>query len=124
MARSLLILLGAELFGAALALSQMPQELSRQVAALPFPPTAIVARYLLLGCPMESLAMVLPTLPAFAPVVLSLDLDFDETQALVWIGILVLLALEVGMISPPFGLNLVVSTGSHRTFPLRRPTGK
>ena len=107
-----LILLGAELFGAALALSQMPNELSRAVVELPLPPiaiiVAIVAIYLVLGCAMESLAMVLLTLPVFIPVVLQLDLGMSEAQALVWFGIIVLVAVEVGMISPPFGLNLFV----------------
>ncbi len=106
------ILLGAELFGAALALSQMPRELSLAVAGLDVPPLAIVAlillAYLLLGCVMESLAMVLLTLPVFVPVVLALDLGLTPTQTLVWFGILVLVAVETGMISPPFGMNLFV----------------
>ncbi|WP_075221392.1 TRAP transporter large permease [Acuticoccus yangtzensis] len=117
-----LILLGAELFSAALALSQMPQELSRQVAELPLPPLAIViiivAIYLVLGCAMESLAMVLLTLPVFVPVMLQLDLGMDPTQTLVWFGILVLVAVEVGMISPPFGLNLFVINGLAPQVPL------
>ncbi|RAI01009.1 C4-dicarboxylate ABC transporter permease [Acuticoccus sediminis] len=117
-----LILLGAELFSAALALSQMPQELSREVAALPLPPIAIVAAivaiYLVLGCAMESLAMVLLTLPVFVPVMLTLDLGMDPTQVLVWFGILVLVAVEVGMISPPFGLNLFVINGLAKEVPL------
>ena len=117
-----LILLGAELFSAALALSQMPQELSRQVAGLPLPPLAIVAIivlvYLVLGCAMESLAMVLLTLPVFVPVMLQLDLGMDPSQTLVWFGILVLVAVEVGMISPPFGLNLFVINGLAPQVPL------
>jgi tripartite ATP-independent transporter DctM subunit len=107
-----LILLGAELFGAALALSQMPNELSRQIAGLDLPPMMIVVCilliYLLLGCVMESLAMVLLTLPVFIPVILALDLGMSPAQVLVWFGILVLIAVETGMISPPFGLNLFV----------------
>ncbi|TVQ36439.1 MAG: TRAP transporter large permease [Geminicoccaceae bacterium] len=106
------ILLGAELFSAALALSQMPAHLSRFVAGLDVPPLVIVAcillAYLLLGCVMESLAMVLLTLPVFVPVVLALDLGLTPTQTLIWFGILVLVAVETGMISPPFGLNLFV----------------
>ena len=117
-----LILLGAEIFSAALALSQMPQELSRAVVALPLPPmlviVLIVAIYLVLGCAMESLAMVLLTLPVFVPVVVSLDLGLGPDQVLVWFGILVLVAVEVGMISPPFGLNLFVINGLASDVPL------
>ncbi|MEM8665460.1 MAG: TRAP transporter large permease subunit, partial [Pseudomonadota bacterium] len=110
-----LILLGAEVFGVALALSRMPAELSAQIAALDLPPLAIIAVillvYLVLGCVLESLAMVLLTLPVFIPLVLSLDLGLTPAQTMVWFGILVLIAVEVGMISPPFGLNLFVING-------------
>ncbi len=117
-----LILLGAELFSAALALSRMPNELSVQVAALEAPPLLIIAIilaiYLALGCVLESLAMVLLTLPVFIPVVLSLDLGMSDAQTMIWFGILVLIAVEVGMISPPFGLNLFVINKMARDVPM------
>ena len=117
-----LILLGAELFSAALALSRVPSELSAQVAALDAPPLLIVAIilaiYLALGCVLESLAMVLLTLPVFIPVVLSLDLGMSDPQAMIWFGILVLISVEVGMISPPFGLNLFVINNMARDVPM------
>jgi tripartite ATP-independent transporter DctM subunit len=117
-----LILLGAELFSAALALTRMPAELSLRVAALDLPPLAVIALvlaiYLVLGCVMESLAMVLLTLPVFTPVVLGLDLGMSDGAAIVWFGILVLIAVEVGMISPPFGLNLFVINALARDVPM------
>ena len=117
-----LILLGAELFGVALALSRMPAELSAQIAAFDVPPLAVVALilliYLLLGCVLESLAMVLLTLPVFIPVVLGLDLGLSDTQTMIWFGILVLIAVEVGMISPPFGLNLFVINAMAKDVPM------
>lgn len=116
------ILLGAELFSAALALSQMPTELSRAIAALDMAPLAVMAMimviYLILGCFMESLAMVLLTLPIFIPLVLSLDLGMSPAQVLVWFGILVLVSVEVGMISPPFGLNLFVINAMAKDVPM------
>jgi tripartite ATP-independent transporter DctM subunit len=116
------ILLGAELFSAALALSQMPAELSRRIVGVDVPPVVIVlvilAIYLALGCVMESLAMVLLTLPVFIPVVVALDLGMSQAQVLIWFGILVLVAVEVGMISPPFGLNLFVINAMARDVPM------
>lgn len=107
-----MILLGAELFSSALALTRMPAQLSAQIVALDMAPVLVVIMilgvYLVLGCVLESLAMVLLTLPVFTPVILSLDLGMTPEQSLIWFGILVLIAIEVGMISPPFGLNLFV----------------
>ncbi|SDZ99868.1 TRAP transporter large permease [Rubrimonas cliftonensis] len=117
-----LILLGAELFSAALALTRMPAELSARVAALDMAPLAVIALvlcvYLVLGCVMESLAMVLLTLPVVTPMILALDLGMSGPAALVWFGILVLIAVEVGMISPPFGLNLFVINALMRDVPM------
>jgi tripartite ATP-independent transporter DctM subunit len=113
-----LILLGAELFSSALALTRMPTELAARIAAVDVSPwlivTLILAIYLVLGCILESLAMVLLTLPVFVPVILALDLGMSPAQTLIWFGILVLIAVEVGMISPPFGLNLFVINSMSR----------
>lgn len=118
-----LILLGAELFSAALALTRMPSALSAQIAGLDLPPLLvvglIVVAYLVLGCVMESLAMVLLTLPVVAPVILTLELGMSPAQANIWFGIIVLSAVEVGMISPPFGLNLFVINSMARDIPMR-----
>ena len=118
-----LIMLSAELFSAGLASSQMPTELAQQVAGLHAPPlmvmAAILVIYLILGCFMESLAMVLLTLPVFVPLVLSLDLGMSPGASLVWFGILVLVSVEVGMISPPFGLNLFLINAMAKDVPMR-----
>jgi tripartite ATP-independent transporter DctM subunit len=118
-----LIMLGAELFSAALASSQMPTELARRVAGLEASPTTILLVillvYFVLGCFMESLAMVLLTLPVFIPHVLALDFGLSKDAVLVWFGILVLISVEVGMISPPFGLNLFLINALARDVPMR-----
>jgi len=107
-----LILLGAEIFSAFLALTQMPAELAKVVERLDASPMLIMIAmlmvYLVLGCVMESLAMILLTVPVFYPIVLSLELGLAEDQIAVWFGILALMAVEVGMITPPFGLNIFV----------------
>jgi len=107
-----LILMGAEIFNAFLALSQMPQELGAVVGAMDAPPLLIIVAmlviYILLGCVMDSLAMVLLTMPVFFPIILSLDLGMTADQKAVWFGILALMAVEMGLITPPFGLNIFV----------------
>ncbi len=107
-----LILMGAEIFNAFLALTQMPQELGQVVSALDASPIMIIAAilviYILLGCVMDALAMVLLTMPVFYPIVASLDLGMTPDQVGVWFGILALMAVEMGLITPPFGLNIFV----------------
>jgi len=116
------VLLGAELFSAALALSRLPAELSAVVAGWDVPPIVILMGilliYFILGCFMESLAMVLLTLPIFIPLMLGLDFGMNREQVLVWFGILVLMSVEVGMISPPFGLNLFVINAMAKDVPM------
>jgi TRAP-type C4-dicarboxylate transport system permease large subunit len=68
---------------------------------------------------MESLAMVLLTLPVFIPLVLSLDLGMSKDATLVWFGILVLMSVEIGMISPPFGLNLFLINSLAKDVPIK-----
>ncbi|MBP0464898.1 TRAP transporter large permease [Roseomonas sp. PWR1] len=117
-----LMLLGAELFSAALALSRVPAELSSAIAGLDVPPIAILLAilviYFILGCFMESMAMVLLTLPIFVPLMLALDFGLNPQQVLVWFGILMLVSVEVGMISPPFGLNLFVINAMAKDVPM------
>ena len=117
-----IVLLGAELFSAALALSQMPTALSQKVAGLQASPILVIAVilfvYLVLGCFMESMAMVLLTLPVFVPLLLGLDFGMSKDALMVWFGILVLISVEVGMISPPFGLNLFVINAMAKDVPM------
>jgi TRAP-type C4-dicarboxylate transport system permease large subunit len=63
---------------------------------------AILVIYLLLGCVLESLSMVLLTVPVFYPLVG--DMGFD----LIWFGIVVVVATEISLITPPIGLNVFV----------------
>jgi TRAP-type C4-dicarboxylate transport system permease large subunit len=74
--------------------------------------------YFVLGSFMESLAMVLLTLPVFIPLVLALDFGLSKDALLIWFGILVLISVEVGMISPPFGLNLFLINAMAKDVPM------
>jgi tripartite ATP-independent transporter DctM subunit len=117
-----LIMLGAELFSAGLASSQMPTLFAQKVAGLDASPVvilfAVLVAYFVLGSFMESLAMVLLTLPVFIPLVLALDFGMSKDAVLVWFGILVLVSVEVGMISPPFGLNLFLINAMAKDVPM------
>ncbi len=118
-----LIMLAAELFSVALALSQLPNTLSLWVAGLDMPPIVVLLclllAYVVLGCFMESLAMVLLTLPVFIPVMLSLDFGIPSDAVLIWFGILVLMSVETGMISPPFGMNLFLINSIAKDIPIQ-----
>jgi len=122
-AMMMLVMLSAELFAAALALSQLPAEISKWVVSLDVGPYTIllfiILIYLVLGCFMESLAMVLLTLPVFVPVMLSLDFGIPADGVMVWFGILVLMSVEIGMITPPFGLNLIVINSMAKDVPMK-----
>ncbi len=107
-----MIVLGAGFFNSFLALTQVPQELSTLIVSQGYSPwlvlTIILALYLVFGCIMDSLSMILLTVPIFFPIVSVLDfgLTFEETA--IWFGILVLIVVEVGLITPPVGMNLFI----------------
>ena len=117
-----LILLGAELFGTFLALSQMPNQVATVVSGLELSPMMVIVAmlliYLLLGCVMDSLAMILLTLPVFIPVVYQLDLGIPTHQVAIWFGIVALIAVEVGLITPPIGMNLFVINAIAKDVPM------
>ena len=107
-----MIVLGAAAYNSFLALSQMPQELASWVGAQGFSPFvvlwAILVFYLVFGCVMDSLSMILLTIPIFFPMVSGLDFGLPPEEAAIWFGILVLIVVEVGLITPPVGMNLFV----------------
>jgi tripartite ATP-independent transporter DctM subunit len=107
-----MIVLGAAAYNTFLALSQLPQELAAWVGGLGLSPYlvlwAILLFYLVFGCVMDSLSMILLTIPIFFPMVSGLDFGLPPEQAAIWFGVLVLIVVEVGLITPPVGMNLFV----------------
>ncbi len=107
-----MIVLGAGLFNTFLALSQLPQEAATAVAGWGLSPmlvlVAILVLYVILGCFMDSLSMILLTIPVFFPIVMALDFGLPPEELAIWFGILVLIVVEVGLITPPVGMNLFV----------------
>lgn len=179
-----LIVLGAGFYNGFLALTQVPQEIAEWVVGMGFNPwmvlILILVFYLLLGCLMDSLSMILLTIPIFFPVITALDFNFtslaelqamkamavinsgaipeavtgdmlaniktaiangteltrDQMRALdirmskgmarrieseqvaIWFGILVLIVVEVGLITPPVGMNLFIINAMDRKTPM------
>jgi C4-dicarboxylate transporter DctM subunit len=103
------ILIGAMIFGYFIAVTTLPMALAKFVSALPVPPIGILicmlAVYLLLGCLMDALAMILLTMPIFIPVILALG--FDP----IWFGVILTLMCELALITPPIGMNVFVISG-------------
>jgi len=116
------IVLGAGLYNSFLALTQVPQNLSEFVIGQGFSPwlvlVLILLFYLVLGCLMDSLSMILLTIPIFFPVVSQLDFGLTPEQVAIWFGILVLIVVEVGLITPPVGMNLFVINSMDRETPM------
>mgnify|MGYP000936580834 CR=1 FL=1 len=117
-----MIFLGADMLNSALALTQAPNQLASTVGALGWPPLAIVGAilvfYVLLGCVMDELSMILLTIPIFFPLVMALDFGLKPDETAIWFGILVLMVVEIGLIAPPVGLNVYVVNGMDKRTPI------
>lgn len=115
------ILFGADIFNVAMALSRMPTTLADWFSAAEIAPATvlimIVVFYLVMGCVMDSLSMIVLTVPVFFPTMMSLDFGLLPEQQALWFGILTLVVVELGMITPPVGLNLFVISAIAKEIP-------
>jgi tripartite ATP-independent transporter DctM subunit len=112
----MVIVTGAVIFGHFMAVTRVPYELAGWVGSLPLPKHAImmviVLVYLFGGCFMDALAMIMLTIPIFFPV--SEALGFDP----IWFGVVIVLISEMGVITPPVGVNVYVVYGVAKDVPL------
>jgi C4-dicarboxylate transporter, DctM subunit len=110
------ILIGAILFNNFLILASMPSIVSGWITGLPLGKLAIllviIGMYFILGCLLDSLAMILLTIPIVFPIVTALGYDP------VWFGIIIVMVVELGLITPPIGMNVFVIKGIAREVPL------
>ena len=117
-----LIVFGAGVYNAFLALSQLPQTAAAYVGSQGFNPwlvmVAVLLLYLVFGCIMDSLSMILLTVPIFFPIMSALDFGLTPEEFALWFGILVLIVVEVGLITPPVGMNLFVINSMAKDTPL------
>jgi tripartite ATP-independent transporter DctM subunit len=100
------ILIGALLFGYFLTITQTPQKLTELLTGLGIGRygvlVVIMTMYLVLGCLMDALAMIILTVPIIFPVIK--ELGFDP----IWFGVIIVMTVELGLIHPPVGMNIFV----------------
>jgi C4-dicarboxylate transporter, DctM subunit len=110
------ILIAATIFANFINFTSMPNDLKEWIVHLGLPPVAVVGAmmliYIILGTVMEELSMVLLTIPVFFPIVV--QLGFDP----VWFGVLIVFVVQIGLISPPVGMNLFVLSTLLKNVPI------
>ena len=113
----MVIVAGATMFGHFLAVTGLPTQFAGWLAGLPVPPWVIIIMiilfYLVAGCFIDSLALILLTIPIFYPVVMGLGYDP------IWFGVMIVLVTQMGVITPPVGVNVYVVSGIDRSIPLQ-----
>jgi tripartite ATP-independent transporter DctM subunit len=113
----MLIIAGAVMFGRFMAVSRIPFVLASWIASLSLPPLVImlimILIYLILGCFIDALALVMLTTPIFYPVAVN-TLGFDP----IWFGVIVVMVVAMGVITPPVGMNVYIIKGVAKDVPL------
>ena len=118
-----LILIGADMLNSLMAVSQIPNVTSDWVQGLGIHPIGVmlvlILIYVLLGCVMDSLSMILITIPIFLPIVMGLDFyGLAPDEKAIWFGIIALVAMEMGLITPPVGMNVYIINGIAKDVPM------
>lgn len=118
-----LILLGAELLKIFMSRAGVPQAAAEWLQSSGLSPMAImlliIAAFVILGCLMDSLSMVILAIPFFWPVVAGLEFGLTENELKIWFGIIILIVVELGLITPPVGLNVFIINSQARDIPMR-----
>jgi len=118
-----LILLGAELLKIFMSRAGVPQSAAEMLQSSGLAPMVIlvliIAAFLVLGCLMDSLSMVILAIPFFWPVVAGLDFGLTPDETKLWFGIIILVVVELGLITPPVGLNVFIINALARDIPMR-----
>ena len=113
----MLLVAGAVIFGRLMAVSRLPFQLASWAGSLALPPVAVMAIilviYLILGFFIDALALVLLTIPIFYPVAVNI-LGYDP----VWFGVIIVLVVAMGVITPPVGMNVYIIKGVVPDVPL------
>ncbi len=114
----LLLVAGAVIFGHFLALTRIPFDIAHWVGGMDLPAPAVVGMillvYLIGGCFIDALALIMLTIPIFYPIVM--DLGYDP----IWFGVIIVLVTQMGVITPPVGINVYVVNGIDKTIPLEK----
>jgi tripartite ATP-independent transporter DctM subunit len=112
----LVIVAGATIFSRFMAVTRIPFDIAGWIAALDMSPAMImffiIGVYFIGGCFIDALALVMLTIPIFYPVILQLGYDP------IWFGVIIVLVTQIGVITPPVGVNVYVVSGVARDVPL------
>ena len=112
------IVIGALVLNTFLAITTIPMELADYISSFNVPPLLILVMiiflYLILGCFIDALSMVLLTIPIFYPLIVNLNYDP------IWFGIVIVMVIEMAMITPPVGMNVFVIKGSFPDIPIEK----
>ena len=118
-----LILLGAALLSIFMSRAGVPQAVAAMLHGSGLSPLAIllliVLTYLILGCLMDSLSMIILATPFFWPVIAGLDYGMPVDDLKLWYGVITLIVVELGLITPPVGLNVFIIHALARDVPMR-----
>ena len=119
-----LILLGAQLLNIFMARGGVPQAAAEMMTGSGLPPMTILLLLLValivLGCLMDSLSMILLAMPFFWPVIAGLDFGMKPDDLKIWFGIIALIVVELGLITPPVGMNVFVINSLAKDVPMSR----
>lgn len=112
----LVIVAGATIFGHFLAVTRIPFDIANWISVLDLPRAVvmliIILLYLIGGCIIDALALIMLTIPIFYPVIINLNYDP------IWFGVIIVLVTQIGVITPPVGINVYVVSGVARDVPL------
>ncbi|MDH5354518.1 MAG: TRAP transporter large permease [Gammaproteobacteria bacterium] len=118
-----LILLGAEMLKIFMSRGGVPQAAAELIASSNMAPMMVLILLLvaliILGCLMDSLSMILLAIPFFWPVVSELDFGMNVEDLKIWFGILALIVVELGLITPPVGMNVFVISAMAKDVSMR-----
>jgi tripartite ATP-independent transporter DctM subunit len=113
----MLLVASAIIFGRFIAISRIPFAMADWAAALDLPAFAVIALilliYLVLGCFIDALALILLTIPIFLPVAVTV-LGYDP----IWFGVIIVMVVAMGVITPPVGMNVYIVKGVAKMVPL------
>ncbi|KAB2919938.1 MAG: TRAP transporter large permease [Hyphomicrobiaceae bacterium] len=119
-----LILLGAEMLKIFMSRGGVPQAAAEMAVASGLGPyavlTILIVALIFLGCLMDSLSMILLVVPFFWPVISAFDFAMSQDDLKIWFGILALIVVELGLITPPVGMNVFVINSLAKDVPMRQ----
>jgi tripartite ATP-independent transporter DctM subunit len=118
-----LILLGAALLSIFMSRAGVPQAVAAMLQGSGLSPMAImvltIVIFMLLGMVMDSLSMIILAIPFFWPVIVGLDFGLSPDELKIWFGVISLVVVELGLITPPVGLNVFIINSLAKDVPMR-----